>query len=75
MPRIGGAQRNAQRIHVTKLTDEHDIRILPQRLAQRLLEARRIRADFDLRDQRFLGRVKIFDRVFDGDDLGLMGRC
>ena len=73
VPGVGGAERDAQRVHVAELADEDDVRVLAQRLAERLLEAGRVGADLELRDERVLGRVQVLDRVFDGDDLARRG--
>jgi hypothetical protein len=67
---VGGAQGNPQRVHIAKFADQHNVRVLPQRLAEGLLKTWRVGPDFQLRDQRELGRMQIFDRVLDADDLG-----
>ncbi len=54
---------------VAHFADEHHVRVLAQRRAQRLGEALGVGADFALVDDAALVRVEELDRVFDGDDV------
>ena len=61
VPGVGGAQGHAHRLVVAELAHEDHVRVLPQRLAQALLERRRVLAHLDLRDKRLLVHVHVLD--------------
>ncbi len=67
--RLGTGQRQADRLKVAQLADENDIRVFAQRGAQRFVEAERITMHLALVDQRFLGLVYEFDRIFDRQNM------
>ena len=54
VPRLGRLERDFHRLLVADLADEDDVRILPERRAQRRREARRVEADLALADARHL---------------------
>ena len=53
--RLGGLDRDRDRLEVAHLADEHDVRILAQRGAERVLEALRVLADLALVDEALAG--------------------
>ena len=67
--RLGRLERDLHRLLVADLADEDDVRILPQRRAQRRGEARRVEADLALADARHLVAVQELDGVLDRDDV------
>ncbi len=69
VPGFGRCDGCFDRLQVAHFADEDYVRVLPQRAAQRLGEARHIDADFALIDRRFLAVVVELDRVFDRDDV------
>ena len=73
MSGVGGAQGNSERFHIAKFADENDVRILAKGLPKGLFEAGRVGPDFELCDQRELGCVKVFNRIFNGDDFAGAG--
>ena len=69
MARLGQLQRGFHRFEVAQLADEHHVRVLAQRGAQRHAEALRVGVQLALVDQRGLVLVEVFDRVFDREDV------
>ena len=67
--RFGDAQRRFDRFEVAHFADEHHVRILAQRSAQRFGKPVRVGVDFALVDEAALVIVKKLDRVFDGQDV------
>ena len=57
------------RFEIAQLADEHDVGVLPQRRAERVLERRRVHADLPLRDEHLLVLMHELDRVLDRDDV------
>ena len=66
---LGDAQRRLHRLQVTHLADQHDVRVLAQRRAQRVGEALRVAVHLALVDQAPLVLVHELDRVLDGEDV------
>ena len=62
-------QRGADRLQVTQLADHDDVRVLTQRVLERLRETQRVRADLTLADHAVLVPVHELDRVLDRDDM------
>ena len=69
MARLGGGERGRDRLEVAHLAEEDHVGVLAQRRAQRLAEARRVRADLALRDDAALVPVHELDRVLDREDV------
>src|SRR5919107_589828 len=67
--RLRDAQGGLDGFEVTHFADEHHVRVLAERRAQRLGEAARVGADLALVDDARLVRVQKFYRVFDGHDV------
>ena len=67
--RLGRLQRDGDGLQVSHLADEHDVRVLAERGAQRVLEAPRVGADLALVHQALLVRVHELDRILDGDEV------
>ena len=67
--RLGRGDRGSDRLEVAHFADEDHVRVLSQRAADRLREARHVVPDLALGDERLRGRVVEFDRVLDGDDV------
>ena len=67
--RFGGGDGCADRLEVVHFAHEDHVRVLAERAADRLGEARHVGADLALRDKRLAGGVVEFDRVFDRDDV------
>ncbi len=63
------AERGLDGLQVAHLADEHDVRVLAERRAQRAGEAERVGVHFALVDQAALVLVDVLDRVFDRDDV------
>ena len=61
--------RDRDRLEITQLADQHDVRVFAQRRAQRVLERVGVHTDLALRDQALLVLMDELDRVFDGDDV------
>ena len=66
---LGGGQRHGDRLQVAHLTDQDDVRVLPQDVLQRLLERVRVLPHLALVDQRRLVGVEELDRVLAGHDV------
>ena len=66
---LGGGERGRDRLEVTHLAEEDHVRVLPQRRAQRLGEARSVSADLALRNDAALVPVHELDRIFDREDV------
>ena len=70
--RLGGSQGGFDGFQVAQFAHEDDVRVHTQRTAQGMpSEAPHVHADLALVDHRLLVRVVVFDRVFDGDDVGV----
>ena len=67
--RIGSGQRNLHRLKVTDFAHEEHVRILTESGTERIRVRKRIHTDFALRDNGYVVFIKIFDRVFDGNDV------
>jgi hypothetical protein len=68
--RLGRLDGDGDGLEVAHLADQHDVRVLAQRRAQRAkLEARRVLTDLALVHQALLVRVHELDRVLDRDDV------
>ena len=57
------------RLEVAHLADEHDVRVLAQRRAQRVREAVGVAVHLALVDQAVLVRVEVLDRILDREDV------
>ena len=68
---LGRLERGVQRIDVSNLTDEQDVRILSQHAPQRLRKAVGIGAHLALVDAALDVAVQELDRIFDRDDVGV----
>ena len=68
-PGLGGLDRDRDGLEVAQLADQHDVGILAQRRAQRVLERVGVRAHLALVDQALLVRVHELDRILDRDDV------
>ena len=66
---LGRGQRGLDRLEVTHLTDEDDVRVLTQDVAQGLGEGLRVLPDLTLVDYRALVLVQELDRVLDRHDV------
>ena len=66
---LGGGQRHGDRLEVTHLADQDDVRVLAQHVLERVGERVRVLADLALVDQALLVPVQELDRVLDGHDV------
>ena len=66
-------QGQADGLQVAHLADQDDVRVLPQRRAQRFAEAEGVAMHLALVDQALLRFVDEFDRVLDGEDVVVLG--
>ena len=66
---LGRGERGRDRLEVTHLTDEDDVGVLAQDVAQRLGERVRVLPDLALVHDRALVRVQELDRVLDRHDV------
>ena len=71
---LGRGERGRDRLEVAHLADEDHVRVLAERGAQRLGEARRVGADLALVDDAALVAVHELDRILDREDV-LGARC
>ncbi len=71
MAGLGGLERRIDRLCVADLAHHDHVGILAQRGAERRGEARRIRADLALGDDRVFVREDELDRILDRHDLAL----
>src|SRR5699024_8252729 len=62
-------QRDRDRLEVTELTHEDDVRVLTQRMLERGVERVRVRTDLTLVDNRTTVLVEELDRVLDRHDV------
>ena len=62
-------KRNLHRFKVTNFAHEEHIRILTERSTECIRIRKRIHADFTLRDNRHVITIKVFNRVFDRNDV------
>ena len=67
--RIGSGKRNLHRFEVTDFAHEQHVRVLTEGGTQGVRIRKRIHADFALRNDGLFVPVKVFNRVFDGDDV------
>jgi hypothetical protein len=67
--RLGHGQRRLDRLEVSHLTDQDDVRILSENVFERLLEALRVRTDLALIDHTPLVVVQVLDRILDRHDV------
>ena len=67
--RFGGGDGRADRLEVAHFAHEDHVGVLAERTADGLGEARHVRADLALRDERLAGGVVEFNRVLDRDDV------
>ncbi len=74
MPGLGYREGRLYGLHVAELSEEDDIRVLPQYVLQCLIESLGIVADLPLVHESGLRVVQVLYRVFDGYDvLGPLG--
>ncbi len=66
--RVGRTQRGDERERVAHLADEHGVRVLTHGGAKGVFVAVGVGADLDLRHQRLLILVLVFDGVFNGEN-------
>ena len=66
---LGDLQRRLHGLEVAHFADEHDVRVLAQRRAQRVGEALRVAVHLALVDDAVLVLVQVLDRIFDGEDV------
>ena len=66
---LGGGERGLHRLDVADLSDEDDVRVLPQHALQRGVEIGGVGSDLTLVDDRALVRVQDLDRVLDRHDV------
>ena len=71
---FGREQRGLDRLEVAHFADQDDVRILPQRAAQRMREGLRVDVDLALVDDRVMVPVQVLDRVLDRHDVRRAGR-
>src|SRR5262245_18952083 len=69
MPGFGRMNGSLESLDVAKLADQDDIRVLPDRVFQRLMPVARVKADLTLVDVRFLVGKDVFDRVFNRENV------
>ena len=67
--RLGRLERSLRGLGVAKLADQDRVRILPERAAQGLAEARRVEPHLALIDDRQLVGVEDLDRILDRHDV------
>src|SRR5256714_10402877 len=68
------AERHPERLDISELADEDHVRVLSRGLAKRLIERDAVRAHLELRDQRAVVGVEVFDRILDRDDFDVVVR-
>ena len=69
MAGLGRSERKTDGLEVAHFADQHDVRVLAQRRAQRLAEPERVAVHLALVDQAALRLVHELDRVLDRDDV------
>ena len=62
-------ERGFNRFKIAHFSDENDIRVLPQNVAQGVVERMRVGMHFALVDDAVAVVMQKFNRVFDGDDM------
>ena len=67
--RIGSGQGNLHRFQVTNFAHQKHIRVLTERRTQGVRIRKRIHANFTLRNNGLVIAVKVFNRVFDRNDI------
>ena len=67
--RIGSGKRNLHRLKVTDFAHKEHVRVLTESGTQGVRIRKRIHADFALRNDGLLVPIKVFDRVFNGNDV------
>ena len=70
MPGVGGLERGVERLHVADLTDQDDVRVLAEHVAERRGERERVGAHLALRDVGQVVAVEELDRVLDRNHVG-----
>ncbi len=75
MAGLGGEQAGFDRLEVAHFADEDDVRILPQRAAQRLRERPRVDRDLALVDDRLAVAVQELDRILDRHHVRASASC
>ena len=70
--RLADGERGLDGLEVAHLADEHDVRVLPEDVLERGLEALGVRADLALVHDRELVRVQVLDRILDRDDVAAL---
>ena len=65
------AHRQAYGLQIAQLADENNVRVFTQRRTQRIVKRQRMRADFTLIDQAFLGLMHELNRVFHREDVAV----
>src|SRR5579884_147835 len=68
---LGGRHRYVHRLLVPQLADGDHVRALAHDAVERRLERAGVEADLPLMDYTLLIHEKVFDRVFDGKDIGV----
>ena len=66
---LGDPQRRFDGLEVAHLADQHDVRVLAERGAQRHREALRVAVHLALVDEAALVLVDVLDRILDGEDV------
>jgi len=70
---FGGCQRQPDGFQIAHFADEDDVRVLTQCGTQRLGKTQGVAMDLALVDQTLLRLMDEFDRVFDGEDMVVLG--
>ena len=68
VPRLRCRERQTDRLEVTHLAHENNVRVLAQRGSQRFCKAERVAVHFTLIHQASLALVHKFNRVLNGED-------
>ena len=74
VPGLGGAERQADRLHVGQLADDEHVRVLAQRVPQARLEGGGVLAHLALVDEASLVAVQELDGLLDGEDVAARHR-
>ena len=69
VPRLGRLEARPRRLRVAHLADHDDVRVLPHRGHQRVLEAVGVAADLALDDHAAPRLEQELDRILDRDDV------
>ena len=73
MARVRGGEGGHERLAVAHFADDDDVGILAHDVDEGAFEAERIEADLALFDDRLLVLEHVLDRVFERDDVALLG--